>query len=162
MTQPAPDAPATDAPVTPDTDAPQPKPTETVDFWKQKAREQEARAKANAKAAERLAEIEEANKTEAEKTAERLAAAETAAAQARSEALRLRIASRFQIDDEDADLFLTGTDEETLIKQAERLAVRTDKQKRQGTVPREGGNRNPGGSQSDEREFVRNLFRNAD
>jgi hypothetical protein len=43
---------------------------------------------------------------------------------ARAEALRLRVASKFGIGDEDADLFLTGSDEETLTKQAERLAAR--------------------------------------
>ena len=37
----------------------EPKPTETVEFWKAKAREQEKRAKDNAAAATRLAEIED-------------------------------------------------------------------------------------------------------
>lgn len=44
--------------------------------------------------------------------------------QARAEALRFRVASKFQISDEDADLFLTGSDEETLTRQAQRLAER--------------------------------------
>ena len=49
----------------------EPKPTETVDFWKQKAREQEKRAKENAAAAKRLAEVEESQKSEAERLADR-------------------------------------------------------------------------------------------
>jgi len=87
-TEPAtePAAPTTD----PQTEAP--KPTETVDFWKQKAREQEKRAKDNADAARRLSEIEEASKTEAQKAADRLAAAEKAAAEASSSLARLEVA----------------------------------------------------------------------
>lgn len=83
-------------------------------------------AKANADAAKRLAEIEEAQKSEAEKVADRLAQAEKAAEDARREALRFKIAAKFQVSDEDADLFLTGSDEETLTKQAERLAARNE------------------------------------
>lgn len=83
-------------------------------------------AKANAEAARKLAEIEEANKTEAEKQAERVATLEREAAQARAEALRFKIASKYGVTDEDADLFLTGTDEETLTRQAERLAARAE------------------------------------
>lgn len=116
---------------TPTTDAPEQEetreeasPTETVEFWKQKAREQEKRAKANADAARKLAEIEESTKTEQEKLAERLAEAEKAAATATAEALRFRVASKHGISDEDAELFLTGSDEETLMRQAERLAAK--------------------------------------
>lgn len=114
-------------------------------------------AKANADAAKRLAEIEEANKTEAQKTADRLAAAEKDAADARREALKFKIASKFQIGDEDADLFLTGDDETSMTKQAERLAARTGERKKQGNrVPQEGANSNA--APNDERTFVRDLF----
>jgi membrane protein involved in colicin uptake len=154
MTEPTPDAPATDAD---GTDTPQPKPTETVDYWKQRSRENEKQAKANAEAARRLAEIEEANKSEAQKAADRLAAAEKEAADARSEAMRLRIASKFGIGDEDADLFLTGTDEATLTRQAERLAGREAERKKNGNhVPREGNNTST--APSDLREFREALF----
>ena len=78
-----------------------------------------------AKAA-RLDEIEAANKTEAQKMADRLELAEKSAAQAQRDALRFKIASKFGVTDDDADLFLTGTDEETLTKQAERLAARAE------------------------------------
>lgn len=114
-------------------------------------------AKANAKAAEQLAAIEEANKTEAQKAAERLAAAEKEAQEAKAEALRLRIAAKHGISEEDADLFLTGTDEETLTRQAERLAERTSARKKNGNVvPREGST--PPATPDDERAFVRELF----
>lgn len=43
------------------------KPTETVEFWKQKSRENEKRAKANADAAKKLAELEESTKSETQK-----------------------------------------------------------------------------------------------
>ena len=89
-----------------------PKPTETVDFWKQKAREQEARAKANATAAQRLAEIEESQKSEAQKQADRIAAAERQAAEAAAESLRYRAAARHGIDEEHFDLLGTGTQED--------------------------------------------------
>jgi hypothetical protein len=59
--------------------------------------------------------------SEAEKAAERLAKAEKDAAEARTEALRFRIATKHGISDEDADTFLTGGDEETLTRQATRL-----------------------------------------
>lgn len=52
------------------------KPSETVDFWKAKAREQEKRAKANADAAKRLQEIEDASKSETDKLTERATQAE--------------------------------------------------------------------------------------
>lgn len=121
-----------------------PKPTETVDFWKQKAREQEKRAKENAAAAQRLAEIEQAQMSEAEKAAARLAELESERDNARRDALRFKVASKYGIGDEDADLFLTGSDEETLTKQAERLAARTDERKKQGNrVPEEGRGTNP-------------------
>lgn len=57
--------------------------------------------------------------------------------EARAEALRYRIASKFHISDEDAELFLTGTDEEILTRQAERLASR-DKPSEGLYVPAEG------------------------
>lgn len=67
--------------------------------------------------AEKLSKEERADKRAAEAERER--------DQARADALRWRIASKHSISDEDADLFLTGTDEETLTRQAERLAERT-------------------------------------
>jgi hypothetical protein len=65
---PAATAPPADPQATPDAppaeQAPEPKPTETVEFWKRKAREQEDRAKSNADAARKLKEIEDRDLTE--------------------------------------------------------------------------------------------------
>ena len=134
-----------------------PKPTETVDFWKSKAREQEKRAKDNADAAKRLAEIEESQKTEAQKSADRIKQLETEAEAARRDALRFKVASEFGIASERADLLLTGTDEETMRRQAEALKGEADERKKQGNrVPREGQTPSPGNG--DERQFLRDLI----
>jgi hypothetical protein len=138
-----------------------PKPTETVDFWKTKAREQEKRAKENATAAKRLAEIEESQKTEAQKSADRIKALEDQVATAERDALRFKVASKYGIGDEDTDLFLTASDEETLQKQAERLVGRQAEQKKQGNrVPSEGTN--PQAKPDEMRDFARQLFDKAD
>jgi hypothetical protein len=114
--------------------------------------------------AARLDEIEAANKSEVEKANEAKAKAEADAAAAKAEALRLRVAAKHGISDEDADLFLTGTDEATLTKQAERLAERTSDRKKRGNVaPKEGGSADTKATgTSDMREFARSLFGNAD
>lgn len=134
----------------------QQKPTETVDFWKQKAREQEKRAKENATAAQRLAEIEQSQKSEAEKTADRIKQLETEATSARRDALRFRVASEFGIASERAELLLTGSDEETMRRQAEALKGESEAQKKQGNhVAREGNI--PAVPADKKRDFVRNL-----
>lgn len=125
--------------------------------WKAEAKKWESRAKENKTAADQLAAIEEANKTEAQKTADRLAVAEKAATDAQREALKFKIASKFTIGDEDADLFLTGSDEESLTKQAERLTAReSERKKSNNVVPKEGASSTA--TATDERTFVRELF----
>lgn len=106
-------------------------------------------------------ELEAANKSEIEKANEKATAAEKAAEKAMADALRLRVALKHGISDEDADLFLTGTDETTLTKQAERLTERVVDRKKQGNhVPREGTT--PRSPHEDElRQLTRNLFRGA-
>lgn len=105
----------------------------------------------------RLKEFEDRDKSEAEKQAERMKALEADALNARSEALRLRVAAKFGIGDEDADLFLTGGDEETLTRQATRLSARESERKKQGNhVAREGTQTSA--ATSDERELARSLF----
>lgn len=109
-----------------------------------------------AKAA-RLDELEAANKSELEKANERAAEAEEVARKAAADALRLKVALRHGISDEDAELFLTGHDEETLTRQAERLAAATSDRKKKGpVVPGEGSS--PATAASDEREAARQLF----
>jgi hypothetical protein len=118
-------------------------------------------AKANADAAKRLAEIEEANKSEIEKANDAKTEAEQRAARAESEALRWKVAAKHGISDEDAELFLTGTDEETLTKQAKRLADRVaDRKKTGNVVPKEGTTpREP--PEDEMRAFARDLFQRA-
>lgn len=139
----------------------QTKPTETVDFWKQKAREQEKRAKDNATAATRLAEIEDAQKSESEKVAERLAKADAEVATVPSkvaDALREHLVALHEIDKDDAELFLTATEPELLLKQVTRLVGQSDKRKKTNTVPREGQTSSSSGD-DEIREFARGLFK---
>jgi len=94
--------------------------------WKAEARKWEQRAKENRSAADELAAIKEAQKTDAERAAEALATAQAEAQKATAELLRYRTAATHGITDaEDIELFLTGTDEETLTRQAQALAART-------------------------------------
>lgn len=90
-----------------------PKPTETVEFWKAKAREQEKRAKDNAAAAKKLAEFEEASKSETQKLAERADAEFNRAQQAEAELLRYKVANEKSVPP-NAMKFLTGTTREEI------------------------------------------------
>lgn len=63
-------------------------------------------------------------KAEAERASElegRIASLQGEISQAQLESLRVSVASRFGVSEEDRDLLMTGTDEETLALQAERL-----------------------------------------
>lgn len=97
-------------------------------------------------------------KAEGAQTAEeRIASLEQEIQATQREALKRRVQAAHSISDEDADLFLTGTDEDTLTAQARRLAERELERKKQGNrVPGEG--RNQGAKSGDEREAVRSLF----
>jgi len=140
------------------------KPTETVDFWKSKAREQEKRAKTNADAAKRLAEIEEANKTESEKVADRIAKAEAEVASVPTkvaDALRSHLVTLHEIDKDDAELFLTASEPDLLLKQVSRLLGQSDKRKKQNNVsPREGTT--TAASTDPKRAWLRENIRNGD
>lgn len=90
--------------------------------------ERKAREAAEKQAAElkaRLDKIEAANMSDLERAQKEAAEAKEAAAKATADALRFRVAAQNGISDEDADLFLTGTDLETLTRQATRLKERT-------------------------------------
>lgn len=90
--------------------------------------ERDARAAAEKNAAalqKQLDDIAAANLSDLEKAQKALSDAQAEAAKAASEALRLRIAAKHGISDEDADLFLTGSDAETVERQASALAART-------------------------------------
>ena len=103
-------------------------------------------------------EIEQANQTEAERTAKRISDLESELNNQRRDSLRLKIASANGITDaDDIDLLLTGTEEETLTRQAKRLADReADRKKNNNRVPSEGNT--PKAATSDLREFTRGLF----
>jgi hypothetical protein len=155
-------APETTTPETeaPETEAPEVDLAAEVEKWKTLSKKNEARAKENSAAAKRLAEIEEAGKSEAQKAQDRIATLERELEATRSAALRSRIQAKHGISDEDAELFLTGSDEDTLTKQAERLAQRAEDRKKNGNhAPLQG--RTPSSSSADDgdmREFARNLF----
>lgn len=116
------DAPETGAEET----AEAPKPTETVDFWKQKAREQEKRAKENAEAAKRLAAIEESQKSEADKANDAIAAAKAEADAARTQLLRYQIAAEYGLSGEDIDALEDIPTEEGMRRVADRLKSRDE------------------------------------
>jgi len=119
-----------------------PKPTETVEFWKQKAREQEKKAKENAQARMELDTLKASQLSNEERLAAERDQAVAERDQAMTRLLVLEVATKFGINDpDDISLFLTGTDEETLTKQAERLAERTAQPAAGGLfVPAEGSN----------------------
>lgn len=100
---------------------------------------------------------------------DRIADIEAKGAAAEQRALRAEIAGEFGIstkrgpkgEPSDADLFLTGSDEQTLRTQAQRMAALASERRKKGNVAeREGDNPNPGGK-SDMRDFTRRLFQNA-
>lgn len=88
--------------------------------------ERSSRKAAEAEAASLKAQLDEIKKSQmsdlekAQTTAQEF---QKAAETAKAEALRWRIAAKFGISDEDAETFLTASDEAALTKQAERLAA---------------------------------------
>lgn len=117
----APAAPENNPDAPPATDQPDTKPTETVDFWKAKAREQERRAKANADAASRLSQIEDANKTEVQRATDALTAEKARADAAEKRASALTIATHHKLGPEDAELLANQPDEDAMKALADRL-----------------------------------------
>lgn len=88
--------------------------------------ERKARAAAEKHANElsqRIKDFEEAQQTDLERAQNSAQEYQRAAESAATEVLRWRTAARFGITDEDAEVFLTGGDEETITRQAERLSA---------------------------------------
>jgi hypothetical protein len=139
------------------TEESEPKPTETVEFWKQKAREHEKRSRENYAAVKRLAELEESQKSEAEKIADRLAKADSDLAAIPSrmcELLKPLLIKQHGLDPDKDGQFLTATEPDLLVEQADRLAEISGKRK--NIVPREG--RTPNQSPVDPtRDFLRSI-----
>lgn len=110
--------------------------------------------------AARLSEIEEAQKTDAEKTADRIAKAEaevaTVPAKVCSALKPFLLELNPEIDSEKADLFLTATDPDLLMKQWAQLVELSGKRKNTNTVPREGATTES--ADTDEVAFARDLF----
>lgn len=104
--------------------------------------------------AARLAEIEEANKTEADKAAERLAAAEAEVQQVPTKvaaSLREHLVAIHEIDQETADLFLTASDPERLMKQVQALVSQRQEKPR---APRPNAAQN-GGTPTPQGDWLR-------
>jgi hypothetical protein len=98
---------------------------------------------------------------EATTAEERIAALEAEVTASKHEALKRRVQAAHGISDEDAELFLTGSDEESLTAQAKRLAAReTERKTKSNVVPGEGTNSRPGDGDP-MREFTRGLFQRA-
>jgi hypothetical protein len=152
----------TPAPVDPVEPVNEPEPKE-VD-WKAEARKHEARAKENAAkakanetAAQRLAEIEDANKSELEKAAARAEAAEKRAAELEAKALRSDVAAEKGVP----AALLTGSTKEELEAAADALiAFRGEKPSNPLVVPKEGSS--PASQPSSDSEFVKTLFTSGD
>ena len=98
---------------------------------------------------------------------QRVADMEARTQAAEAQALRATVAAEFGIstkkgpkgEPSDADLFLTGTDVDTLTAQAQRLAGREEDRKKQGNfAPKEGTTTSTGKDDEDLRGFARKLF----
>lgn len=113
--------PTTTSAPTPPAEAPaEPKPTETVDYWKQMSRKNEERAAANAKAAEKLKEIEDRDLSELQRAQRDREEALTRLASIEQEAVRNRVALAKGLPAEIAAT-LSGANEEELAAHADRL-----------------------------------------
>jgi hypothetical protein len=124
-----------------------------------------ARANAAEKAASdlkaQLDKINQANESAVEKAQRELKDAQDLAARATAEAIRLRVAAKHGISDEDADLFLTATDEESLTRQAERLAARNaDANSPRAPKPDANQGRPGGGGPKSTADSFAEFFRN--
>lgn len=92
--------------------------------------ERKARAAAEKHASQleqRIKEFEQSQLSDLEKAQTSAREYQEAAARSAVEALRWRTAAAHGINDEDAEVFLTGSDEETITRQAERLSALAQK-----------------------------------
>jgi hypothetical protein len=105
------------------TERPAEAPEQTIEALRAALAKANAEAKENRIKAKELDGIKQSQMTELEKAQKTAADLQREVEQARAESLRLRIALKHGISDDDAATFLTATDEETLNRQAERLAA---------------------------------------
>ena len=106
------------------------------------SRKWEERAKANKEKADRLDEIEQASLSAEQKAAKHIESltakaeeAEARAIAAETALVRMTVALDHGISKEDADLFLTGSDEETITAQAKRFSERAGGSDRRAPRP---------------------------
>lgn len=136
-----------DTPNTEDPPKPTPKPAETVDFWRTKAREQEKRAKENAAKAAEFDKVTEAQKTEQQKLIERAEAAENRAAQLEAareiEGWKSTVAKDPKYAGITAEV-LRGTTLEEIEDHAAALKALLPEPRKAGQVPAEGRTVQPG------------------
>lgn len=109
-----------------DNATPTPKPSDTIEYWKKRSRDNEKQAKDNAEAAKRLREIEDAQKTEEQKRADAEAKQKAETEALRLENLRLRAAGTHGVSGEDAEGvayadLISGTDEEAVERSAQAI-----------------------------------------
>lgn len=121
-------------------------PEETIKALRAALKSANAEAKENRLKATELDKIKQAQMSDLEKAQALAVENEKAAQSARAEALRWRVAAKHGISDEDAEMFLTGSDEESLTRQAERLAAFSDRASSPKTPkpdPAQGGSATP-------------------
>lgn len=131
----------------------------------------QTRSEERRKAAEKFADYDDLKARAGQSTTleERLAALETENQRIQRDSLRLRVAARFNIstepgkdgDPSDADLFLTGTDEEAMTRQAQRLAQQVSDRRKHGNVAPKEGSTTPPPAEEPMREYARTLFQRA-
>ena len=125
--------------------------------WEQRAKDANAKLKELEPVAAKVAELEEASKSELEKAQERAERAERALAEASATAVRAEVAAEKGVP----VALLSGDSREALIASAEALLAFRDETARKGNyVPSEGRNSNidKGG---DTRAFVNTLWESA-
>lgn len=118
-----------------------------VDHWKAEARKWEARAKDNGTATTELTKTTQ----QLEKVSKELAEQKKATETAQAALSRYKVANKYGISDELTELFLTGSDEETLEKQAKALSDRAPKTPK---PDRAQGNRNGSGAITNAERFA--------
>lgn len=110
------------------------------------------------------------SEAKAKSLADRIQSLESDLSTTKANALRSSVAARFGVstkpgekgEPSDADLFLTGSDEKTLVAQAQRLTGLSAERRAHGNVaPTEGGTKTKGKGDAELREFARDLFGNA-
>lgn len=103
-------------------------------------------------------EMQQSNKSELEKLQDAVSAAEKRATDAESVLARTRIQATHGISNEDAELFLTASDEESLTRQAEALAARLQSMRPVSNYSPREGHLVASPEPSDEEQFVGDLF----